>query len=543
MMRNPRRSSSSTLPPLLLLVCCLFSGLALGLVVPNSSLATSSSPRRAARRGSPSPPSSLDRIILAASRTDRPTTTTTTTATSAGNHPPPIMAMADGCFGNDERYPPPDAAADARSTSPLFANGRRRPPPSSAGRRRRTTQTLMISLLGRMVLVPIIARAMVSSSSTLASSSSSSSSLVLSLSLPRSSPAMAIGRRRISGVARSAIRHAASSARRLDGKRWMQLALVSAAACLFAETIRARRRQGVDATSEWGRYADHPALRGLALSALVASLVPYVALPSIIEKITGKSRGGDGGDDDYGGYGSREAYESSWPHALRRRGGGSFADGLLRLGPLYVKIGQILSCRKNLFPAEWITAMERLQDRVPAKSGGEAWDLLYEACPGGKANFHRTFADFDDVPLAAASLGQVHRGILRSTGAKVAIKIQRSRLRDIYDKDLALMKKIAGVVDSFGKAGRVGGVEQSWSGIFGDAESILYREIDYRDEADNAARFASDFGIGIGGAAIECAAVGLDGNRLPSAAGWMRTPYTYRELSSEKFLVMEYVPR
>ena len=236
---------------------------------------------------------------------------------------------------------------------------------------------------------------------------------------------------------------------------------------------------------------------------------------------------------------------SSWPHRLRRRGGESFADGLLRLGPLYVKMGQILSCRRNLFPAEWIAAMERLQDRVPAKSGGEAWDLAYGACPGGRAAFHRRFSDFDDVPLAAASLGQVHRARLRSTGASVAIKIQRSRLRDIYDKDLALMKRIAFVVDSFfGKtAGRVGGVEQSWSGIFRDAETILYREIDYRDEADNAARFASDFGIGIGGSAIECAARGLDGNRLPSAAGWMRTPYTYREFSSEKFLVMEYVPR
>ena len=328
----------------------------------------------------------------------------------------------------------------------------------------------------------------------------------------------------------------------------MRLALASAAACLAAETILARGRQEADATSEWGRYADRPALRGLALSVLMVRLVPYVALPSIIEKITGKSRGRGGKDgssgDDYGGYGSKGAYESSWPHALRRRGGGKFADGLLRLGPLYVKMGQILSCRKNLFPSEWISAMGRLQDRVPAKSGRGARDLLYEACPGGEAGFHRTFADFDDVPLAAASLGQVHRARLRSTGAKVAIKIQRSRLRDIYDKDLALMKKIAGLVDSLGgRAGRVGGVEQSWSGIFDDAEAILYREIDYRDEADNAARFADDFGIGIGGGAIECAARGLDGGKLPSAAEWMRTPYTYRELSSEKFLVMEYVPR
>jgi predicted unusual protein kinase regulating ubiquinone biosynthesis (AarF/ABC1/UbiB family) len=340
-----------------------------------------------------------------------------------------------------------------------------------------------------------------------------------------------------------------ASLRKLNNTQRICLVFAAAAAGVAIEMIKAHRRQQIDATSEWGRYADRPALRGLALSLLITRLVPYIVLPGIIEKITGKSGGGD--DDD--GYDSREQHSSLFlrfiylfiyfkPRELRTRGGKLFADGLLKLGPLYIKIGQILSCRKNLFPVEWILAMEKLQDRVPAKSGIEAWNLLYEACPGGKAGFHQRFTDFDDVPLAAASLGQVHKGRLR-TGERVAIKIQRSRLRDIYDKDLALMKKIAKVVDSLGKAGQVGGVEQSWEGIFSDAETILYREIDYRDEADNSLRFAGDFGIGLGGTAIESTAKGLDGKKLPSSAEWMRTPYTYRDLSSEKFLVMEYVPR
>lgn len=221
-----------------------------------------------------------------------------------------------------------------------------------------------------------------------------------------------------------------------------------------------------------------------------------------------------------------------------------FANGLLQLGPLYIKIGQILSCRENLFPIEWIAAMEKLQDRVPAKSGEEAWKLAYDACPGGdKAWFHTVFSEFDDVPLAAASLGQVHKARLRKNGEAVAIKIQRSRLRDIYDKDLKLMKSIARGVDSLGgKAGQVGGVQQSWTDIFKDAEAILYREIDYRDEADNAIRFANDFGLGYGGKSVESTARGVDGNVLPSASEWLRSPYTYKDLSSEKFLVMEFVP-
>jgi len=231
----------------------------------------------------------------------------------------------------------------------------------------------------------------------------------------------------------------------------------------LAEGMAARKRQKLDPTSEWGRYADKPAARGQALSLLMMKLAPYVILPSLLDKFSKKKK------EDL----SEEEYKSTRAHKLRCRGGEMFADGLLKLGPLYVKIGQILSCRENLFPDEWITAMERLQDRVPAKSGQEAWDLLYDAAPGGKAGFHKLFSDFDDVPLAAASLGQVHRATLRDSGARVAIKLQRSRLRDIYDKDLALMKKIAKIVDKFGKAGQVGGIEQSWTGIFNDAGKLL----------------------------------------------------------------------
>ena len=271
----------------------------------------------------------------------------------------------------------------------------------------------------------------------------------------------------------------------------------------------------------------------MALTVLMMRLAPYTVLPVLMEKISGKNK------DTIN---NKEEYEATKAHELRKKGGQLFADGLLRLGPLYIKIGQILSCRENLFSDEWITAMEKLQDKVPAKSGKEAWELLYDACPGGKSGFHKTFTDFDDVPLAAASLGQVHRARLRGSGERIAIKIQRSRLRDIYDKDLALMKKIASVADKMGKSGQVGGIEQSWLGIFNDAEEILYREIDYNAEAENAKRFATDFGIGLGGEPIESTSKDVDGKTLPSAAEWLRTPYTFCELSSEKFLVMEYVP-
>ena len=321
--------------------------------------------------------------------------------------------------------------------------------------------------------------------------------------------------------------------------------------------VRTHRRQTIDTTSEWGRYADDPAARGRALLILCGRIVPYVVASQILKLLPGGKKkandanganGAVNGDinNDNGEPSTTMTWAQHQSASLQTKSGSLFADGLLRLGPLYIKMGQILSCRENLLPDEWVGSMAKLQDRVPAKSGQDALDLVYAAMPGGKSEFDATFADFDDVPLAAASLGQVHRARLRSTGESVAIKVQRARLRDIYDKDLALMHKIATGVDKLsdlmGGRGNVGGVEQSWSQIFTDAEVILYREIDYRDEADNAARFATDFGLGLGGKAITSTALSIDGKPLPSAAEWMRTPYTYKELSSEKILVMEFVP-
>lgn len=347
--------------------------------------------------------------------------------------------------------------------------------------------------------------------------------------------------------------------------------LVIYALATLWDMVATRKRQMVDATSEWGRYADDPAARGKALMILCMQITPYLMVAQLLKLFSGgkrKSDKGKGAEKKVNGVngvnGTNGAVNgssakaiandddapTSWAQrkseSLKTKSGHLFADGLLRLGPLYIKMGQILSCRENLLPEEWIPAMAKLQDRVPAKSGQEALDLVYAAMPGGKAEFDATFSEFDDVPLAAASLGQVHRAKLRASGEEVAIKVQRARLRDIYDKDLALMHKIATGVDKFGDMmggrGNVGGVEQSWSQIFNDAEVILYREIDYRDEADNAHRFATDFGLGLGGKAIESTALSVDGNPLPSAAEWMRTPYTYKELSSEKLLVMEFVP-
>merc|ERR1712194_298957 len=117
---------------------------------------------------------------------------------------------------------------------------------------------------------------------------------------------------------------------------------------------------------------------------------------------------------------------------------------------------------------------------------------------GSKQDMDNTLSYFDDVPIAAASLGQVHKAILKDTNETVVIKIQRSKLRELYDKDLKLMKYIATNADKTvahinklnakkknknyngnADADDYTGMNQNYTEIFVDAETILYREINY----------------------------------------------------------------
>ena len=289
---------------------------------------------------------------------------------------------------------------------------------------------------------------------------------------------------------------------------------------LLWDQLQVKLRQRLDATSEWGRYARNPGARGRALIVLVfLKVLPLYMLSRI------------------------PFLRSSWKDKILEYSGNALTNGLLQVGPLYVKLGQIISSRDDIVPSQWVKALERLQDQVPARKGQEAYELAYEVWPGGRESFEDTFSDFDATPLAAASLGQVHLGVLRSNNDTVAVKLQRPFLRKIYDQDFVLLTNIAGAVDRFGgSAGQVGGVEQSWKNIFEDAEKILYCEIDYRDEAANGVRICRDFGIDKGGKSVPSAARSRDNQTLPSAASWLRVPFVYDDISSEKALVMEFVP-
>src|SRR5688500_9840615 len=109
-----------------------------------------------------------------------------------------------------------------------------------------------------------------------------------------------------------------------------------------------------------------------------------------------------------------------------------FAAALKEMGPTFIKFGQILSTRPDIVPPEYIKELEALQDKVEPFPFTEVERIIEEEL---KVRISKLFAEFDPVPLAAASLGQVHRATLRDE-REVVVKVQRPNIRQTVEKDL-----------------------------------------------------------------------------------------------------------
>lgn len=156
--------------------------------------------------------------------------------------------------------------------------------------------------------------------------------------------------------------------------------------------------------------------------------------------------------------------------------------------------------------------MKTLQDEVPGFSGARAKEIV-SAELGIPAD--ELFTDFSAEPLKAASLGQVHTAMYK--GKKVAIKVQRAGLKELFDVDLKNLRKLAVLLDKFDP--KTDGADRDWVSIYEESEKLLYLEIDYLNEADNCERFANDF----------------------KDFDYVRVPNVYRELSTPRVLTMEFV--
>jgi ubiquinone biosynthesis protein len=155
------------------------------------------------------------------------------------------------------------------------------------------------------------------------------------------------------------------------------------------------------------------------------------------------------------------------------------ADDLERLGPTYIKFGQLLSTRADILPIAYMDALSRLQDRVEPFPGAEAERIIEEELG---VRISKLFGTFAREPIAAASLGQVHRATLRD-GRLVAVKVQRPQIRQRIMDDLDAFAEVATFLDEHTETGRRYGLAD----MLGEFRVSLLRELDYEREARNLA--------------------------------------------------------
>lgn len=161
-------------------------------------------------------------------------------------------------------------------------------------------------------------------------------------------------------------------------------------------------------------------------------------------------------------------------------------DKILQLGPTFIKLGQLLSTRIDVLPREYIDALVLLQDQVPGFPGDIAVKIIEEQL--GKP-IDQLYDTFDRNAIAAASLGQVHVATLN--GKKLAVKVQRQGLKKLFDMDLKNIKVLSILLDKFDP--KSDGAQRDWVSIYDESAKLLYKEIDYEAEAQNAIRFKNNF--------------------------------------------------
>ena len=160
------------------------------------------------------------------------------------------------------------------------------------------------------------------------------------------------------------------------------------------------------------------------------------------------------------------------------------AKDLEAMGPTFVKLGQLLSSRSDLLPAPYIEALSRLQDDVAPFPYTDVERIVTEELG---VRISKAYATFEEEPLAAASLGQVHRALLRD-GRAVVVKVQRPDITKQVLEDLDALAEIASVLDRRTKIGK----RFHFSDMIAEFRKTLLAELDYRREAHNLTTLADN---------------------------------------------------
>jgi predicted unusual protein kinase regulating ubiquinone biosynthesis (AarF/ABC1/UbiB family) len=160
------------------------------------------------------------------------------------------------------------------------------------------------------------------------------------------------------------------------------------------------------------------------------------------------------------------------------------AADLEAMGPTFVKLGQLLSSRSDLLPPIYIEALSRLQDNVAPFPFEQVEQIVTEELG---VRISKAFLDFDREPVAAASLGQVHRAVLRDNRS-VVVKVQRPDIHGQVVKDLESLAEIAAVLDRRTKVGK----RFHFTDMIEQFRKTLLAELDYRREANNLTTLADN---------------------------------------------------
>ena len=183
---------------------------------------------------------------------------------------------------------------------------------------------------------------------------------------------------------------------------------------------------------------------------------------------------------------------------------------LVELGPAFVKAGQALSTRPDIIPVVLLEELSQLQDQLPGFNGDKAMELIEEDL---NKNIKEIFLEIDKEPISAASLGQVHKAILKD-GDVVAVKVQRPGLREQITLDLYIVRNIANWLKN-----NIGLIRSDLVALIDELGKRVFEEMDYINEAKNAEKFRD----------------------MHKTNNKIAVPKIYNDLTSRRVLTMEWI--